>query len=109
MCMLSHAQQGLLKFGPSATSAPLLANQCCHCRRLKQLYLISVAQFRPEKNHRLQLEAFAAAKQKAGEQPLQVADAWRHSCLPADDCRLHSKAHISTSISMTKDGECAHG
>jgi alpha-1,2-mannosyltransferase len=35
-------------------------------RRLKQLYLISVAQFRPEKNHRLQLEAFARARKMAG-------------------------------------------
>jgi len=33
---------------------------------LKQLYLISVAQFRPEKKHVLQLEAFAAAKERAG-------------------------------------------
>ena len=35
-------------------------------RRLKQLYLISVSQFRPEKNHRLQLEAYAAARRNAG-------------------------------------------
>ncbi|KAI8471407.1 MAG: hypothetical protein J3K34DRAFT_384792 [Monoraphidium minutum] len=35
-------------------------------RRLKHLYLVSVAQFRPEKNHRLQLEAYAMAKQHAG-------------------------------------------
>ena len=34
-------------------------------RKLKRLYLISVAQFRPEKNHRLQLEAFALARQLA--------------------------------------------
>ena len=34
-------------------------------RKLKRLYLISVAQFRPEKNHRLQLEAFAHARQSA--------------------------------------------
>lgn len=35
-------------------------------RKLKQLFLVSVAQFRPEKNHRLQLEAFAAARRAAG-------------------------------------------
>ncbi|EFJ50473.1 hypothetical protein VOLCADRAFT_103930 [Volvox carteri f. nagariensis] len=35
-------------------------------RKLKQLYLVSVNQFRPEKNHRLQLEAFALAKRMAG-------------------------------------------
>jgi len=35
-------------------------------RPLKQLFLVSVAQFRPEKNHRLQLDAFAAAKARAG-------------------------------------------
>lgn len=35
-------------------------------RRLKHLFLVSVAQFRPEKNHRLQLEAFALARERAG-------------------------------------------
>ncbi|KXZ55239.1 hypothetical protein GPECTOR_3g38 [Gonium pectorale] len=35
-------------------------------RKLKRLYLVSVAQFRPEKNHRLQLQAFALAKRAAG-------------------------------------------
>jgi alpha-1,2-mannosyltransferase len=34
-------------------------------RKLKHLYLVSVQQFRPEKNHRLQLEAFALARQRA--------------------------------------------
>ncbi|KAL0031056.1 hypothetical protein WJX77_001677 [Trebouxia sp. C0004] len=34
-------------------------------RKLKRLYLVSVAQFRPEKNHRLQLEAFARVRQAA--------------------------------------------
>jgi glycosyltransferase involved in cell wall biosynthesis len=36
-------------------------------RRLKHLFLVSVAQFRPEKNHRLQLEAYAMAREQAGE------------------------------------------
>ncbi|GMH32635.1 hypothetical protein BSKO_00469 [Bryopsis sp. KO-2023] len=34
-------------------------------RPLKQVYLISVAQFRPEKNHRMQLEAYSLAMQMA--------------------------------------------
>lgn len=34
-------------------------------RKLKRLYLVSVAQFRPEKNHSLQLEAFALARKNA--------------------------------------------
>ena len=34
-------------------------------RKLKRLYLVSVAQFRPEKNHALQLRAFALARQQA--------------------------------------------
>eukprot|EP01026_Neomeris_dumetosa_P077243 TRINITY_DN83251_c0_g1_i5.p1 TRINITY_DN83251_c0_g1~~TRINITY_DN83251_c0_g1_i5.p1 ORF type:complete len:516 (-),score=48.34 TRINITY_DN83251_c0_g1_i5:305-1795(-) len=35
-------------------------------RPLKHFYIISVAQFRPEKNHALQLEAYARARQQAG-------------------------------------------
>lgn len=35
-------------------------------RRLKHLFLVSIAQFRPEKNHRLQLEAYALAREVAG-------------------------------------------
>ena len=34
-------------------------------RRLKRLYLVSVAQFRPEKDHSLQLEALALARRNA--------------------------------------------
>lgn len=34
-------------------------------RRLKRVYVISVAQFRPEKDHQLQLRAFAAARARA--------------------------------------------
>ena len=34
-------------------------------RKLKKLYIISVAQFRPEKNHSLQLRAFALARSRA--------------------------------------------
>lgn len=34
-------------------------------RKLKRLYLVSVAQFRPEKQHGLQLEALALARSQA--------------------------------------------
>lgn len=34
-------------------------------RRLKRLYLVSVAQFRPEKDHGLQLESLALARNNA--------------------------------------------
>ena len=34
-------------------------------RKLKRLYLVSVAQFRPEKDHALQLHAYAYARQAA--------------------------------------------
>ena len=37
-------------------------------RKLKRLYLVSVAQFRPEKNHELQLRAFAQARQWAAQE-----------------------------------------
>ncbi|MEW5302545.1 MAG: hypothetical protein WDW36_005320 [Sanguina aurantia] len=35
-------------------------------RKLKRLFLVSVNQFRPEKNHRLQLQAYAMARDQAG-------------------------------------------
>jgi alpha-1,2-mannosyltransferase len=38
-------------------------------RRLKPIHLISIAQFRPEKDHRKQLEAFALSKRVAGAGP----------------------------------------
>lgn len=38
-------------------------------RKLKRLYLVSVAQFRPEKNHLLQLQAFAQARMHARTLP----------------------------------------
>jgi hypothetical protein len=45
-------------------------------RKLKRLYLVSVAQFRPEKNHKLQLEAFAHARQTALQDPDSAG--WSH-------------------------------
>ncbi|KAF6262956.1 hypothetical protein COO60DRAFT_1699075 [Scenedesmus sp. NREL 46B-D3] len=44
-------------------------------RRLKHLFLVSVAQFRPEKNHRLQLEAYAMAREEAAAKDTN----WRNS------------------------------
>lgn len=41
-------------------------------RKLKSLYLVSLAQFRPEKNHAKQLRAFAAARERASAE-------WTHS------------------------------
>ncbi len=51
-------------------------------RKLKRLYLVSVAQFRPEKNHRLQLEAFARARQAALQDPDSAgrSQTYPHSC-----------------------------
>lgn len=46
-------------------------------RKLKRLYLVSLAQFRPEKNHALQLRAFAAARRRAAGCGGHVADAVR--------------------------------
>ena len=37
-------------------------------RRLKRLYLVSVAQFRPEKDHALQLESLALARKNASRE-----------------------------------------
>lgn len=44
-------------------------------RRLKRAYLVSVAQFRPEKDHALQLRALAAARAKAEGMHDAVGDA----------------------------------
>ena len=49
-------------------------------RKLKRLYLVSVAQFRPEKNHRLQLEAFARARQAALQDPDSAGWSHPHPC-----------------------------
>ena len=38
-------------------------------RKLKRIILVSIAQFRPEKNHMLQLQAFALARAKASGIP----------------------------------------
>ncbi|KAL3159480.1 hypothetical protein ABBQ38_009902 [Trebouxia sp. C0009 RCD-2024] len=57
-----HHKAPIVVFPPCNT---LALQQLQLDRKLKRLYLISVAQFRPEKNHRLQLEAFAHARQQA--------------------------------------------
>lgn len=62
-------------------------------RKLKRLYLISVAQFRPEKNHRLQLEAFAHARQLA----LQDSD---HGGWSLVHCLITSSMQKSTNAAL---------
>ncbi|KAK9811429.1 hypothetical protein WJX72_003813 [[Myrmecia] bisecta] len=44
-------------------------------RKLKRLYLVSVAQFRPEKNQQLQLRAFALARRQAQSHPTDASEA----------------------------------
>ena len=73
-------------------------------RKLKQLYLVSVAQFRPEKNHSMQLRAFALARQlamasapsKAGEPKASAcADTrQRKSYSPSSNCRTTSRLSV---------------
>jgi hypothetical protein len=67
-------------------------------RKLKQLYLISVAQFRPEKNHSMQLRAFALARQLAMVSAPSEAGALREH-LPqmrcCTTCSALSAAHVS--------------
>jgi hypothetical protein len=46
-------------------------------RKLKRLYLVSLAQFRPEKDHALQLRAFARARRRAASGSGHAADAAR--------------------------------
>jgi len=77
------------------------------CRRLKQLYLISVAQFRPEKNHRLQLEAFAAAKRRSGTVCTCVYGGLygREGARGTHTCTLHTHTHTHT-LSHTRF--CTH-
>jgi glycosyltransferase involved in cell wall biosynthesis len=70
---------GQQRAGGSAAreQAPSAAPRPSHgCRRLKHLYLISLAQFRPEKNHELQLEAYALARQRAGGVGVGVGGWW---------------------------------
>jgi alpha-1,2-mannosyltransferase len=44
-------------------------------RRLKRLYLLSIAQFRPEKDHAMQLRALAAARGRAAGMQNAAGDA----------------------------------
>lgn len=44
-------------------------------RRLKRIYLVSIAQFRPEKDHALQLRALAAARRRAEGMHSEAGDA----------------------------------
>lgn len=47
-------------------------------RKLKHLFLISVNQFRPEKNHRLQLTSYALARRLAGARAWTLHGAYDH-------------------------------
>lgn len=44
-------------------------------RRLKRLYIVSISQFRPEKQHALQLRAFARARREAERLESDAGDA----------------------------------
>lgn len=65
-------------------------------RKLKRLYLISVAQFRPEKNHKLQLEAFAHARRSALQDPNSegVSEQWLFVGAFRNCVRVTSAMHL---------------
>jgi hypothetical protein len=57
-------------------------------RKLKRLYLVSLAQFRPEKDHALQLRAFARARRRAAAGAGHAADAARRPPAPLQGAPL---------------------
>lgn len=78
-------------------------------RRLKRLYIASVAQFRPEKQHDLQLRAFAAARQRASRLPdPRVADGVLSARLqivggcrgPQDEAILNSLKALASDLGL---------
>ena len=81
-------------------------------KKLKRIYVISVAQFRPEKNHELQLKAFAAAREFAMQsQNFALADAILSSRLqlvgscrgPDDERRLNSLKELARKLDLGTD------
>ena len=80
-------------------------------RRLKRVYIISVAQFRPEKDHELQLRAFAAARARAPRLPDAVADAVLSTRLQLvggcrgdeDAARLENLKLLANELGLTDD------
>ena len=68
-------------------------------RKLKRLYLLSIAQFRPEKNHLLQLQAFAMARAKATSLPntagMHAGKRGVLNAVPSKCALLHLKSGLS--------------
>ena len=62
-------------------------------RKLKRLYLVSLAQFRPEKDHALQLRALAAARRRAASCGGRVADAVRPCAWQPSSAVGHGSTH----------------
>ncbi|GAB4822152.1 hypothetical protein N2152v2_009198 [Parachlorella kessleri] len=77
-------------------------------RRLKRVYLVSVAQFRPEKDHALQLRAFALAREKAGKVHTRAGEAMLSAQLKlagscrnaADERLLHSLQGLAKELGL---------
>jgi len=81
-------------------------------RRLKRLFVVSVAQFRPEKKHELQLKAFAAARRRALHLSNSfVADAVLSARLqliggcrgPGDEDRLRNLQEFAKELGLGED------
>lgn len=60
---------------PSSHHTPSSHQELPLSRRLKRLYIVSVSQFRPEKQHALQLRAFARARRDAERLESDAGDA----------------------------------
>jgi len=71
-------------------------------RKLKRLYLVSLAQFRPEKDHALQLRAFARARRRAASGSGHAADAAR--CPPRRSRGPRSSRHLVCSLRVLSAG-----
>jgi alpha-1,2-mannosyltransferase len=81
-------------------------------RRLKRVYIVSVAQFRPEKDHKLQLRAFAAARARAERlTDSSVADAILSARLqlvggcrgPEDEARLEELKKLAKELKLSEE------
>ena len=81
-------------------------------RRLKRLYVVSVAQFRPEKDHEKQLRAFAAARARAARISVPIAaDGVLSARLqmvggcrgPDDERRLAGLRRLATELGLGDD------
>lgn len=82
-------------------------------RRLKRPYVVSVAQFRPEKDHETQLKAFAIARSRALKSPdptvaeavlsarLQLVGGCRNA---GDEARLEHLKRVAKDLGLLEDG-----